>query len=70
MILEDGKFYPMMKVVPGEKEHICTDTPYTLSEPGSAVCFWSGIHPVLKEYLRKESSASAMRSLINLKNSA
>ena len=53
MILEDGKFYPMMKVVPGEKEHICADTPYTLSE-------WFGSmllerkHPVLKEYLERE----------------
>ena len=53
MILEDGKFYPMMKVIPGEKEHICADTPYTLSE-------WFGSmllerkHPVLKEYLERE----------------
>ena len=43
----------MMKVVPGEKEHICADTPYTLSE-------WFGSmllerkHPVLKEYLERE----------------
>ena len=28
MILEDGKFYPMMKVIPGEKEHICAEDVY------------------------------------------
>ena len=59
MILEDGKFYPMMKVVPGEKEHICADTPYTLSE-------WFGSmllerkHPVLKEYLERELRIHAL----------
>ncbi len=32
MVLEDGKFYPMMKVIHGEKMHISEDTPYTLDE--------------------------------------
>ena len=53
LILEDGKFYPMMKVVHGEKEHISEGTPYTLEE------WFGGLllkrrHPVLKEYLERE----------------
>ena len=53
MVLEDGKFYPMMKVIHGEKMHISEDTPYTLDE-------WFGgmllerKHPVLREYLERE----------------
>ena len=53
MVLEDGKFYPMMKVIHGEKKHISADEPYTLEE-------WFGgfllerKHPVLKEYLDRE----------------
>ena len=38
MVLEDGKFYPMMKVIHGEKMHISEDTPYTF----------------LREYLERE----------------
>ena len=53
LILVDGKFYPMMKVVHGEKEHISEGTPYTLEE------WFGGLllerkHPVLKEYLDRE----------------
>lgn len=53
MVLEDGKFYPMMKVIHGEKKHISADEPYTLEE-------WFGgmllerKHPILKEYLERE----------------
>ena len=53
MVLEDGKFYPMMKVIHGEKMHISEDTPYTLDE-------WFGgmllerKHPGLREYLERE----------------
>ena len=53
MIKEDGKFYPMMKVIHGEEENILPDTPYTLEE------WFGGLllerkHPVLKEYLDRE----------------
>ena len=53
LVLEDGKFYPMMKVIHGEKKHISADVPYTLSE------WFGGIllerkHPLLKEYLERE----------------
>ena len=53
LVLEDGKFYPMMKVIHGEKKHISADMPYTLSE------WFGGIllerkHPLLKEYLERE----------------
>lgn len=53
MVLEDGKFYPMMKLIHGEKKHISADEPYTLEE-------WFGgmllerKHPILKEYLERE----------------
>ena len=53
MIKEDGKFYPMMKAVHGEKENFLPGTPYTLSE-------WFGgmllerRDPVLGEYLKRE----------------
>ena len=53
LIREDGKFYPMMKVIHGEEENILSDTPYTLEE------WFGGLllerkHPVLKEYLDRE----------------
>ena len=53
MIKEDGKFYPMMKAVHGEKENFLPGKPYTLSE-------WFGgmllerQDPVLGEYLKRE----------------
>lgn len=53
IIREDGKFYPMMKAVHGEKENFLPGTPYTLSE-------WFGgmlmerRDPVLEEYLKRE----------------
>ena len=55
LIREDGKFYPMMKVIHGEEENILPDTPYTLEE------WFGGLllerkHPVLKEYLLREAS--------------
>ena len=53
LIREDGKFYPMMKVIHGEEENILPDMPYTLEE------WFGGLllerkHPVLKEYLDRE----------------
>ncbi len=53
LIREDGKFYPMMKVIHGEEKNILPDTPYTLEE------WFGGLllerkHPVLKEYLDRE----------------
>ncbi len=56
LILEDGKFYPMMRVVHGDEklaDVFSTAVPYTLQE-------WFGEfllerhHPVLKEYLERE----------------
>ena len=53
IIREDGKFYPMMKAVHGEKENFLPEKPYTLSE-------WFGgmllerRDPVLGEYLKRE----------------
>lgn len=53
LILEDGKFYPMMKVVHGEKTHISPESPYTLEEWFGAILLEKR-HPVLKEYLKRE----------------
>lgn len=49
LILEDGKYYPMMKVVP-KKEEI----PYTLEEQWFGRFLLRDRHPVLKEYLLRE----------------
>lgn len=53
LILEDGKFYPMMKVIHGEKKYISSETPYTLEEWFGAILLEKR-HPVLKEYLKRE----------------
>ena len=53
MVLEDGKFYPMMKVIHGEKKHISADEPYTLEEWFGGMLF-ERKHPILKEYLERE----------------
>lgn len=45
MVEEDGKFYPMMKVIHGEKEE------YTVCEYTYGKCLLKQRHPVLKKYL-------------------
>lgn len=49
LILEDGKYYPMMKVLP-EREEL----PYTLEEQWFGRFLLRDRHPVLKEYLLRE----------------
>ncbi len=53
LILEDGKFYPMMKAVHGEKKHVPADLPYTLSERFGGMLL-ERKHPSLKKYLERE----------------
>ena len=48
MVEEDGKFYPMMKVIHGEKEN------YTICEYTYGKRLLEGRHPVLKKYLDRE----------------
>lgn len=48
MIEEDGKFYPMMKVIHGEKED------YSICESTYGKRLLEGRHPVLKRYLDRE----------------
>ncbi len=48
MVEEDGKFYPMMKVIHGEKEE------YTVCEYTYGKCLLKQRHPVLKKYLDRE----------------
>lgn len=61
MVLEDGKFYPMMKVIHGEKMHISEDTPYTLDEWFGGMLLERSI--LFCGSIWKESFASAMRFL-------
>ena len=54
MIKEDGKFYPMMKVVHGNREGLLPEgTAYTLEERFGGLLLQAH-HPVLKEYLERE----------------
>lgn len=48
MVLEDGKYYPMMKAVRGEAE------PYSEAEAEFGKILLRGRHPVLKSYLERE----------------
>ena len=48
MVEEDGKFYPMMKVIHGEKEE------YTVCEYTYGKCLLKQRHPVLKTYLDRQ----------------
>lgn len=52
LILEDGKFYPMMKVIPMEKDKM---EPYTPEEEAFGRLLLNMRHPVLKEYLSREA---------------
>lgn len=48
MVFEDGKYYPMMKVVPGRAES------YTEEELEYGKCLLEEKHPVLRQYLEWE----------------
>lgn len=52
MVLEDGKYYPMMKAVRGEAE------PYSEAELEFGKLLLRGRHPVLKCYLEREVKLS------------
>lgn len=51
MVLEDGKFYPMMKAVPGNKEEM---EPYTMAQEQFGKLLTGQRHPVLGQYLERE----------------
>lgn len=51
IVYEDGKFYPMMKVIPGRKEIL----PYGEEEYEYGRLLLKKRHPVLKEFLIRES---------------
>ena len=51
LILEEGKFYPMMKAVWAETE---TMLPYTREEEAFGKLLLTKRHPVLKQYLERE----------------
>lgn len=51
MVLEDGKYYPMMKVVPNQEEHAEIYTPEEL-EYGK--CLLHDANPVLRQFLERE----------------
>lgn len=53
IILEDGKFYPMMKVVKGMAEAVPENAPYTMEEAFGELLLKEK-HPVLKQYLERE----------------
>lgn len=60
MICEDGKYYPMMKVVPGEGMNDRLEHQQVISELGITVCDRYGVdllwrrNPILLEFLYKE----------------
>lgn len=53
IVLEDGKFYPMMKAVRGKAQIIPEDMPYTPEEAFGGLLLKKR-HPVLKLYLERE----------------
>lgn len=53
IVLEDGKFYPMMKAVRGEARTVSGDMPYTPEEAFGGLLLKKR-HPVLKLYLERE----------------
>ena len=59
MVLEDGKFYPVIRAVPGEKLSGGFLTPEQLRY---GPCLLQNRHPVLKEYLsRLQKSYEAIK---------
>lgn len=53
IVLEDGKFYPIMKAVRGEARTVPGDMPYTPEEAFGGLLLKKR-HPVLKLYLKRE----------------
>lgn len=53
MVKEDGKYYPMMKVLPNQKEK-CQQESWTTEELRFGKRLLEQKHPVLLEYLRRE----------------
>lgn len=51
MVLEDGKYYPMMKAVPGQAPE---EVPYSEEELEFGRILLQKAHPVLKQYLERE----------------
>ncbi len=66
MVKEDGKFYPMMKVIHGKKEE------YTICEYTYGKRLLLEQHPVLKKYLDREMQIkeSVFQQLFKHQNSA
>ena len=66
MVEEDGKFYPMMKVIHGKKEE------YTICEYTYGKRLLLEQHPVLKKYLDREMQIkeSVFQQLFKHQNSA
>ena len=54
MILEDGKYYPMMKVIQQKKEESQTDTVSEQMEDAFGPVLLKKRHPVLQEWLERE----------------
>lgn len=50
MVYEEGKFYPMMKAIPGKREEI----PYKEEEYEYGRCLLRMKHPVLQQFLERE----------------
>ena len=49
MVLEDGKYYPMMKAIPGREKNF-----WTKEEEMFGKFLLEGLHPVLRKYLERE----------------
>lgn len=54
MVWEDGKFYPIMKVVPEETENIGNESGFSEPEAIYGPILLQKKHPVLLQYLQKE----------------
>ena len=52
MVLDDGKYYPMMKAVKCKKDEAIS--PYTEEELEYGRLLLKNAHPILKEYLKRE----------------
>lgn len=56
MILEDGKFYPMMRVIPGSQQEIPKELFEVYAQYGQFLI--ESRHPVLMEFLKKEDATN------------
>lgn len=52
MVFEDGKFYPMMRVIPGQQQNIPEERYEVYAKYGQ--CLLQNRHPVMLEFLKKE----------------